>query len=128
MIESGPRHGKVIALLTTSTVLAIDIEEALISIGYAVLSQHDFDLHELEIARPNRFDAAIVELQSQDACARLAIDWLTARKIPTIIISTTENSEASQMPGVVASFVMPLCVDSILPAVVEATDHQKLCF
>ncbi|MFW8636846.1 hypothetical protein [Cribrihabitans pelagius] len=124
MTKTAPHDRKMIVLLTGNAVLAIDIEEALSSIGYAAFYQYGYDLHELKTTDSRSFDAAIVDLRSWDDQSRQALDWLMGKNIPTIVLSAAEKSEAARTPGVVASFAMPLCVDSMLPTVVAAAEKR----
>ncbi|MFW8592848.1 hypothetical protein [Cribrihabitans neustonicus] len=124
MTKTAPHSDKIIVLLTGNAVLAIDIEEALSSIGYAAFYHYGYDLKKLKTADAHSFDAAIVDLRFWDTQSRQALDWLTAKKIPTIVVSTAEKPDATHTPGVVASFSIPLCVDSMLPSVVAAAEKR----
>lgn len=113
---------RVVAVFTRDEVLAVDIEQALRTIGCRAWVAYSRDFDRALSIHSGRVDAAIVDLQFLDDGARHFMAWLTKRKIPVIALSVdgTVPPDVPQSPKIVRRFSKPLCVDRILPSVVAA--------
>ncbi len=116
--ETGPPIRKMVALMTSDVVLALDIQEALASIGVGAYIEQSYDTG---IGRC-KASAAIVDLKVTDIRSQRAVAWLSAQNVPVIAISMDDAATSSflRMPSVVASFSKPFCVDTLLPSVLAA--------
>ncbi len=117
---------RVIAVMTYDGVLALDIEQALETIGYGAWVEQGYDVLRLEADGPGRIDGGIVELRASDATSHSTVEWLTLRGIPTVVVSMDEDErrEAAQIPKVIANFAKPVLVDTLLPAIFAAVEAR----
>ena len=122
-VRKGKDLRRVIALMTSDEILALDIRDALESVGLGTFVGSDYEAGVV----PCRASAAIVDLKVTDVRSHMAVAALVARNVPVITISTDEQMTASfrTMPKVIASFSKPLCVDTLLPSVIAASEHER---
>ncbi len=116
--EAGPPIRKMVALMTSDVVLAMDIQEALASIGLGAYIEQGYDTG----TGPCGASAAIVDLKVTDIRSQQAVAWLSAQNVPVITISMDDAATSifQRMPSVIASFSKPFCVDTLLPSVLAA--------
>lgn len=121
------RDGGRVVLLTRQPILAIDIEDALKSIGLSAWVDDRYDVSRIRADGRDRVRAAIVDLTSSDRGAHTAFFWLANRNIPTVVITDeTDDPDTARIrkhASVIAVFSKPVIVEKMLPLLSSALER-----
>lgn len=108
---------RIVALLTPDAVLALDIKEALASVGFDVwVVDTDFGA-----PVPDRIDAAIVDSDAQISLPSEISDRLV--DVPTIMINELDHAHINGMTceNLIAQVAKPFHADLIVPLLIAST-------
>lgn len=107
---------RAVALFTSETILALDLEQVLGKAGYPTWHCITCDARELKDHGKDGFLAAVVDVTLHEAEAAEALPWLKRHEIPTIIIRSGAeviDFEKSKFPNIVAEFEKPVIGEQI---------------
>lgn len=120
--EDASQSGRPVALLTDNAVLAIDIQDALKSVGYSSWTIGKEEFHQFKKAKQPTLAAALVDLGRGEAKVAKTVRWLAERSIPTFVFATDDEvlRGFERFPNVIGHIELPFSVDAILPSIVSA--------